>query len=106
MKMTYKFDEEKIRDEKKYDLEQMYDYIFRLADFSNLERKSKNELIGEFAGIGVMVYDLQFKDWFIENATEWLLWIKDDYDKEWECEDLLNSVLEEKYAKRKAASGC
>ena len=75
-------DEEKILQEGKYTLEEIYKNIDDLAEFSRMKKIDKFYYVSKNdspSDLGCFVWsNLEEQDWFIENVKEWLWLDKDD----------------------------
>ena len=100
LKMIIRLNEEKILNEKIYRLDGMYKAIhsaFKQMGFPRIY-DTNNAIIycdkgdsKDFAKFGRIINTLKKKDWFLDNALEWLLCDSDDADNpnDFSEEDLL-----------------
>ena len=79
MKMLIKLDEDKIRREKKYDINKINAYLTSAFEKSGMTQNEDDWYInGNFTTCGSMTIILSDKDWFMDNVTDWLLVDKSD----------------------------
>lgn len=99
IKMIIKMNTEKIEQEGKYSINQIYSALDRIFKEKGMERTSaidKLEYQGhdkptDFAYFGRIMTGLKKQEWFMDNASVWLLCSNDDMDNpsEYNEEDLL-----------------
>ncbi len=99
MKMLIKIDEQKVDEEGKYDLEDMWrliDSLFTEKYHMFVERKdgttiyTGNENYDYFSGIAIAFYRLREQEWFAHYCTEWKM-LADWFNNEFAAEDLIKS---------------
>ncbi len=97
MKMLIKLDEDKIRREKKYDINKINAYLTSAFDKRGMTKDEDDWYInGNFSNCGSLIINLSEKDWFMDNVDEWL-W----YDSS----DASTDDLKAHYSRKRAAVG-
>ena len=97
MKMLIKLDEDKIRREKKYDINKINAYLTSAFEKRGMTKNEDDWYInGNFTNCGSLIVNLSEKDWFMDNVTEWL-W----YD----TSDSSTDDLKAHYIRKRAAVG-
>ena len=97
MKMLIKLDEDKIRREKKYDINKINAYLTSAFDKRGMTKDEDDWYInGNFSNCGSLIINLSEKDWFMDNVDEWL-W----YDSS----DVSTDDLKAHYSRKRAAVG-
>ena len=97
MTMLIKLDEDKIKREKKYDINKINAYLTSAFDKRGMTKDADDWYInGNFTNCGSLIVNLSEKDWFMDNVTEWL-W----YD----TSDSSTDDLKAHYIRKRAAVG-
>lgn len=98
IKVKIVLDEEKIIQERKYNLEKMWEALDAAFLSKNIRIEEKGMYVGtnhpdDFANVWLICYELGQKDWFLFNVVEWKYYNndmcknKDDYNVENLLED-------------------
>lgn len=105
-KMIFELDEKKIEAENQYNLDDIYSYIEKVCNRCKLAAVSKNEYIGDCAGVAGIVMLLSDTQWFMDNVLMWEWWYNDRYsDKNtFEKEDIIQNLKD--YYKNNAQLEC
>ena len=108
VKMFIELNENKIKEEKIYNLEKLWAHLdARFANFGGYRDETGWYTNGTFESFGAIMANLEEEEWFMDNVKTWL-WRNTDYEEVPEdlyIEDILESMSERgEYVKKNTSS--